>query len=371
MTTIDRPEDGAGFATTLALFSAMTLFDSFTAAQRERAVLPFDSEDRDNWDFLPACGREGLSLRDMTVDQQIMVHQLVGECLRPEAYAKVATTMNLEHVLRQLQAKVFGLSTSAFRDPFRYVFSFFGKPELDQTWGWRLVGHHLSLSFTCVQQRWLASTPMMIGAEPGRFSTLRHLSEEEDLGFELLGALTARERDQAIIHDVSPTDFVTKSVRTISDTEVPGWHPTGRYDLVIGDKDREALTFSKAHPRGIPYGELTGTAQQAFKDLLSCYVDRLQPDLAAQEWKRIEKHGLDGLHFAWAGGTDHSKGHYYRVQGPVTLIEFDNSEDNANHIHTVWRDLTNDFGRDLLMEHLLHDHVGAEHDHVGAEHDHD
>lgn len=361
MTTIDHPEDGSGFTTTLALFSAFTLFDSLTTAQRELAVLPFDSEDRDRWDFLPECGRKGLPLRDMTVDQQITVHQLIGECLRPEAYAKVMSTMNLEHVLRQVQARVFGLSTRAFRDPFRYTFAFFGKPELDRTWGWRLVGHHLSLSFTCVEQRWMASTPMMIGAEPGRFSTLRHLSEEEDLGFEVLRALTPTERDQAIIHHVSPADFVTKSVRRISDKEVPGSHATGRYDLIISDQDREALTFSKADPRGISYGAMQGAAQQAFKSLLSCYIDRLQPELATPEWRRIEERGLDGLHFAWAGGTDYDKGHYYRVQGPVTLIEFDNSEDKANHIHTVWRDLTNDFGRDLLMEHLMDHHVEEQH----------
>nr|WP_051047193.1 DUF3500 domain-containing protein [Nocardia asiatica] len=186
MTTIDAPE-GGGFSSTLGLFAAMTLFDALTTEQRARVLLPFDHEDRNNWDFLPASGRRGLPLRDITHRQQIMVHQLVGECLTAEAYSKAVATMNLEHILRQIQAPIFGLSTADFRDPGGYFFSFFGEPQCDRTWGWRIVGHHLSLNFTFVQQRWLAATPMMIGAEPGRFGTLRHLADEEDLGFALLG----------------------------------------------------------------------------------------------------------------------------------------------------------------------------------------
>ncbi|MCK8646706.1 DUF3500 domain-containing protein [Mycobacterium colombiense] len=358
---MDRPRDGSGFSTTLGLISAMALFDALTTAQRELALLPFESTDRDNWDFLPACGRQGLPLRGMTVDQQGLLHQLVGECLRTEAYARVVATMNLEYVLRHLQASVFGLATHGFRDPFGYTFAFFGKPELEATWGWRLVGHHLSLNFTFVKQRWLAVTPMMFGAEPARFSTLRHLAEEEDLGFELLRSLRPSELEQAVIHPVSPTDFVTKSVRRIADEEHPGDHVTGRWDLMINDDDRKALKFMKAHPRGVSYGSMSTASQQSFKALLSCYIDRLKPDLAAREWQRIEQKGIDALHFAWAGGQDYDHGHYYRLQGPVTLIEFDNSEDNANHIHTVWRDMENDFGEDLLLEHVVQHHLREHH----------
>ena len=219
-TTIDNPSEG-GFSTTPATFGAMTLYDALTTEQRARALLPFGSDDRDNWDFLPASGRRGLPLRDMTHRQQIVVHQLVGECLTPEAYARVLATINLEHVLRQVQAPVFGLSTAAFRDPGGYFFSLSGEPRCDATWGWRLVGHHVSLNFTFVEQRWLASTPMLIGAEPARFATWRHPAEEEDLGFALLGALSPGERDDAIIHTVSPADFVTRSVRRVSGTELP------------------------------------------------------------------------------------------------------------------------------------------------------
>jgi hypothetical protein len=367
MTTIDQPANGAGFSSTLGLFSAMTLFDAFTTEQRARALMPFGHDDRNNWDFLPASGRQGLPLRDMTHQQQIMVHQLIGECLTAEAYARAVATINLEHILRQLQAPVFGLSTAAFRDPGGYFFSFFGQPQCDETWSWRLVGHHLSLNFTFVRQRWLAATPMLIGAEPARFATWRHLADEEDLGFKLLDSLSATERDKAVIHSVSPTDFVTKSVRRIRDVEVPGSHVVGRYDLTISDEDRKALTYLKAHPRGVPYGRLGAQARQAFDALLGCYLDRLKPDQAAVQWELIDQRGRDALHFAWAGATGYDGGHYYRIQGPRTLIEFDNSEDGANHIHSVWRDPENDFGADLLLQHVVEDHLGQDGAHNHAD----
>ncbi len=357
-TTIDNPSEG-GFSTTLATFSAMTLYDALTTEQRARALMPFTSADRDNWDFLPASGRRGLPLRDMTHRQQIMLHQLIGECLTPEAYARVVATISLEHILRQVQAPVFGLSTADFRDPGGYFLSLFGEPQCDATWGWRLVGHHLSLNFTFVEQRWLASTPMLLGAEPARFATWRHLADEEDLGFALLDTFGLEDRAAVIIHPVSPTDFVTKSVRRVADVEFPGSHVVGRYDLVISDEDRKALVYMKGHPRGIAYGAMTSNQRRSFDALLSCYLDRLKPDQAAEQWKVVEEAGRDSLHFAWAGGIAHNEGHYYRIQGPRTLIEFDNSEDNANHIHSVWRDPENDFG-DVLLNHVVADHLGSE-----------
>jgi Protein of unknown function (DUF3500) len=356
MTTIDTSASG-GFSSTLGTFSAMTLYDAFTTEQRQRVLLPFSSQDRDNWDFLPAAGRRGLALRDMTHRQQIMVHQLVGECLTAEAYSRVVATINLEHILRQLQAPVFGLSTADFRDPGGYFFTLFGEPQCDATWSWRLVGHHLSLNFTFVEQRWLAGTPMLFGAEPARFASWRHLADEEDLGFALLEGFTSAEREEVVIHPVSPTDFVTKSVRRIGDVELPGSHVVGRYDLTISDEDREALKYIKAHPRGVAYGRTAPAQRRAFDTLLACYIDRLKPDQAAEQWKIIDDAGRDSLHFAWAGGLDHEHGHYYRIQGPRTLIEFDNSEDNANHIHSVWRDPRNDFGADLLLQHVLAEHL--------------
>lgn len=346
------------------LLTAMQLLDAFTTEQRQRAQLPFADADRDNWDFLPASGRLGLPLRDMTHRQQILVHRLLGSALTPEAYARVVATMTQEHVLRELEAPIIGPSAVEFRDPMGYFFTFFGKPDLEQTWSWRLVGHHLSLNVTVVRQEFVSVTPMLIGSQPGRFGPTRYLGEEEDLGFALLGALSPSQREQAIIHSVSPIDLVTKSVRRIGDVEYPGYFTVGRHFLQIGDEDRKALVYVKAHPRGVPYGSLDEQARKALQDLLECYVRRVRPDQAQIEMDRITRAGIDGLHFAWAGGTDYEHGHYYRLQGPVTVIEFDNTEDGANHIHAVWRDPDGDFGRDLLLEHAVAEHQDYDEGHV-------
>ena len=164
------------------LLTAMQLLDAFTTEQRQRAQLPFEDADRDNWDFLPASGRLGLPLRDMTHRQQILVHRLLGSALTPEAYARVVATMAQEHVLRELEAPIIGPSAVEFRDPAGYFFTFFGKPDLEQTWSWRIVGHHLSLNVTVVRQEFVSVTPMLIGSQPGRFGPTRYLGEGKTWG---------------------------------------------------------------------------------------------------------------------------------------------------------------------------------------------
>jgi hypothetical protein len=182
------------------------------------------------------------------------------------------------------------------------------------------------------------------------------LGEEEDLGFALLHSLDDEQRAQAIIHPVSPADFVTRTVRRIGDVELPDHHGVGRRDAMINDADRQALRYIKAHPRGIAVSALTSSQRRKFYDLLERYVSRAKSGQVGAEMDRIRRAGADALHFAWAGGADYESGHYYRIQGPVTLIEFDNTEDNANHAHSVWRDPENDFGEDLLMKHLVEEH---------------
>ncbi len=310
---------------TRMVLAGMALFDRFTTEQRARVLMPFDHEDRDNWDFLPAGGRLGLPLRDMTHQQQILVHQLIGSAMTPEAYAKVVTTMELEHILREIQAPFMGPLAVQFRDPMGYFLSLFGMPNLDETWGWRFVGHHVSLNVTVVRQRYASLTPMMLGAEPGRFGHIRHLADEEDSGFDLLDSLDGSRRDKAIIHPQSPTDLVTKSVRRVADVEYPGYNVVGRHQLAIDDDDRKALVFMREHPRGVAYGEMSDTQQAKLRAVLECYIGRVKPDQMAYEMDRITAAGIDHLHFAWAGGTDYDHGHYYRIQGPVTIIEFDNA----------------------------------------------
>jgi Protein of unknown function (DUF3500) len=342
---------------TRVTFAAMSFFDGLTAGQREQIVLPFADQNRRNWNFLPESGRRGLPLKALTHQQTLLAHQLIAQSVSMAAYARILQAISLENILREINLEIFGHVARDFRDPGNYVITLFGQPNPDSVWGWRLVGHHVSVNVVVVNQDHLAITPFMIGSEPGRFGPYRILGEEEDLGFALLDALPDEQREIAVIHHRPPADFVTRTVPRIGDIEIPGHHGVGRRDALINDDDRHALRYIKAHPRGIRAGALSGTARQLFDQLLGCYVQRARQELADREMDRIRAHGYEDLHFAWAGGQVVSEPHYYRIQGPVTLIEFDNAEDQANHVHTVWRDPGNDFGDDLLTQYYRDHHA--------------
>jgi hypothetical protein len=351
-------------AATRVTFSAMMLFDGLEAEQRRRVVVPFEDENRLHFNFLPESGRRGLQLRDMTHAQQILVHRLIVLCMTVEGYSRVLSTINLEHLLREINQPLLGHLALEFRDPGNYFFTFFGQPNPDTTWGWRLVGHHLSLNFTIEEQERIVSTPSVIGAEPARFGAFRSLAAEEDLGFALLHSLSAEQRERALIHSVSPAELVTRVVPRIGDEERPPRHGDGRRDVITTPEDAEALRYVKAHPRGVAAGELDAGQQARLEALVECFLER--SPLVMGEMDRVRGAGFDALHFAWAGGTDYDEGHYYRVQGPVTVIEFNNTEDNANHAHSVWRDPTRDFGSaDPLFDHLraAHRTPGEHHTH--------
>jgi hypothetical protein len=355
-----RPRPGGSFDATAITFAAMGLFDGLSADQRARVLLPQDDAARTHWNFLPESGRPGLPLRELDHHQEGLAHSLIAESMSIPAYARVVQVMANEHVLRELNLPVFGHVAATFRDPRGYFLTFFGQPQPDTTWGWRLVGHHLSLNVTVVDGDLVSATPFLLGAEPARFGPFRILGEEEDTAFVLLDDLTNTQRKQAVIHTRPPADFVTRTVATIGEVEYPAYHGVGRRDAMITDDDRRALAYFRAHPRGIRAGDLSPTQRAHFDDLLAHFVERARPGLVGHEMDRIAAAGgVDDLHFAWAGGTCVEQPHYFRIQGPVTLVEFDNAEDDANHVHSVWRDPSNDFGADLLIQHHLdHDHTG-------------
>jgi hypothetical protein len=345
---------------TLMTFTAMSFYDTLDDRDRRRIVVPFaDEDERSHWNPLPESGRRGVPLRDLTHQQGILVHRLICQGMTVEGYAKVLATMNLEHLLRELNAPRMGHVAREFRDPGAYYLTFFDQPQPDALWGWRLLGHHISLNFTVHDQERISATPMMIGAQPARVGVFRPLAEEEDLAFALLRSLSAEQRDRTVIHHLSPADFVTQTVPRIGDEERPARHGVARRDIIVRPEDAEALRYIKSHPRGVAFGELDEGQRARFTELLESYVARVHPTMLGPEMDRIAAAGTDALHFAWAGGTEYSQGHYYRLQGPVTLIEFNNTEDDANHAHSVWRDPANDFGRDLLMEHLAGEHRDA------------
>jgi hypothetical protein len=359
-----HPRPDGSFDATVLTFAAMGFFDSLAGDQRALVLLPHTDPGRTHWNFLPESGRHGLALGELDRHQEVLAHRLIAESMSIPAYARVVQVMSNEHVLRELNLPVFGHVAATFRDARGYFFTFFGQPQPDTTWGWRLVGHHLSINVTVVDGDLVNATPFLLGAEPARFGPFRILGEEEDAAFVLLDELTAGQLEQAVIHTKPPADFVTRTVATIGDIEYPAYHGVGRRDAMITDEDRTALAYFRAHPRGVRVGDLSATQRGHFDALLGQFVERARPALVGFEMDRIAAAGgIDELHFAWAGGTTISEPHYFRIQGPVTLIEFDNAEDNANHVHSVWRDPSNDFAADLLMQHLLeHDHgtQGAE-----------
>lgn len=356
-----HPRPGGSFDATAVTFAAMGLFDGLTAEQRAKVLLPATDPARTHWNFLPESGRHGLALGELDRHQEVLAHRLIAESMSVPAYARVVQVMTNEHVLRELNVPLFGHIAATLRDARGYFLTFFGQPQPDTTWGWRLVGHHLSINLTVLDGDLVNATPFLLGAEPARFGPFRILGEEEDAGFALLDGLTASQREQAVIHSKPPADFVTRTVETIGEVEYPAYHGVGRRDAMITDVDRKALAYFRAHPRGVRVGDLSSAQRAHFDDLLALFVGRARPGLVNFEMDRIAANGgVEEMRFAWAGGTSIDQPHYFRIQGPVTLVEFDNAEDNANHVHSVWRDPSNDFGADLLMQHhFAHDHTGA------------
>ena len=353
-----RPRPGGSFDATVVTFAAMGLFDGLTADQRARVLLPHVDPGRTHWNFLPESGRHGLPLGELDRRQEGLAHRLIAESMSIPGYARVIQVMANEHVLRELNLPVFGHVAATFRDAGGYFFTFFGQPQPDATWGWRLVGHHLSVNITVIDGELLTATPFLLGAEPARFGPFRILGEEEDEAFVLLDSLTAAQQEQAVIHAQPPADFVTRTVASVGEVEYPDYHGVGRRDAMITDEDRKALAYFRAHPRGIRAGDLSPAQRGHFDDLLALFVERARPTLVGREMDRIAAAGgVEELHFAWAGGTTIDQPHYFRIQGGATLVEFDNAEDNANHVHSVWRNPASDFGADLLIQHHLeHDH---------------
>jgi hypothetical protein len=340
--------------------AANALLENLSVEQRARIMFDFDNEaERRNWDFIPKGGRKGLPLKDMDGRQQQLAQQLIAAGVSLTGYTKVVSIMAMENVLREMQRERLGLSAPEFRNPLLYFVSIFNQPNMDETWGWRVVGHHVSLNFTIVGGFFLAGTPSLLGNEPAEFGVVKPLTDDENLGFDLLYALDARQRGQAIIHDVAPPDFVTRVVPRLGAVERPEIYELGFDHYRISEQDREALKYVQAEPRGVPGSSMDREQLSKLTALVENYIGRLPDDVAQGEMDRLRDVGLEQIHFAWAGQPERGKPHYYRLQGPALLIEFDNTQASGNHIHTVIRTPVNDFGDDLLRQHYAEEHGDA------------
>ncbi len=307
--------------------AANDFLGSLDEAQRDKAVFELKDEERTNWHYVPVK-REGLAIRDMRPEQRQLAHGLLSTGLSHQGYLKAMQIMSLERILWELE------NQAPRRDPEYYLITVFGEPTAEGTWGWRFEGHHLSLNFTIVKGELIAETPAFWAANPGKVAGggrdgLRVLAEEEDVARDLVKALDEEQWTKAIIADKAPRDILTKEkpeVAALEDT-------------------------------GIPYTELTEPQQDQLWKLIDTYLGNHRAELAEEERDRVEAE-IEQVKFAWAGGLEFQEGHYYRVQGPSFLLEYCNIQNGALHPHAVWRNFKEDFGRDLLREHLKSAHAG-------------
>ena len=310
--------------------AAVNFLSALTPEQKTKATFDFAGDERKNWHFIPRP-RKGLPIKEMTQEQRLLAHALLATGLSNRGYAKAVSIMSLEAVLAELEKGKVG---GAVRDPENYFFSVFGTPGGDATWGWRLEGHHLSLNYTLSGNADPSMTPSFFGTNPGEVRTgprtgTRVLGTEEELGRTLVKSLTEEQRKVAVLPVAAPKD-------------------------ILNDPKRVDPT----NPEGIPQGKLTPEQSATLVKLVKEYLFRCRPDVAADDWAKVEKAGLDKLHFAWAGGLERGEPHYYRVQGGHFVLEYDNTQNEANHVHSVWRDFDHDFGGDLLKAHLDSAHSG-------------
>ena len=295
---------------------------TLTPEQRATAVFPFNSEERFRWFYTPVS-RKGIALKALNASQREAGLALLRAGLSEQGYDKTQTIRKLEDVLRELEK-----GQGPTRDPDLYFFTFFGEPSADSSWGWRYEGHHCSQNWTIVNGRLIGSSPQFFGANPaevreGPMKGTRVLAAEEDLGRSLVKSLSDRQLKEAVLSASAPRDILTSN-------------------------DRQAAIQDD---KGIAYRDLSREQQGTLLALIEEYLGAQPRSEARARLDKIRAAGFEGIKFAWLGGLEPGEGHYYRVQGSTFLIEFDNTQNNANHIHCVWRDFQGDWGEDLLADH--------------------
>ena len=335
--------------------------------------------ERRRWFYTPT-DHGGLTLHQQRPAQQRAAMKLVASGLSTAGYVTVATTMGLENVLDQAEGFVTLFDRERGRDPGLYYLRVFGEPGADRTWGWRFGGHHVSLNNLVVDGVLVSTTPCFMGADPASSPLLggavnRPLARVEDLARELVDSLSPDLEAQAVLLGKAPSDFVTANRTTVAagNRVIPLagiWRDERFPDDVEQEKlqrlsdaidaaadfeeeDHAAVEYSD-QPKGIPGTDLDPGQREVLKSLLGTYFDRV-PD-GISPLPAYDDAALDAVHFAWAGPTEPGAPHYYRLQGPRLLIEWDNTQRGANHAHSVWRDPTSDFGLDVLAGHRARHH---------------
>ena len=303
------------------------LLESLDAAQRARATFSYLDGERLFW-YYPPLNRHGLPLLAMNDEQQGLAKRIMEASLSEKGYEQACAIIDHELILQEQERAEGSLHWA--RDPGRYYFTIFGDPNGADPWGWRAEGHHLSLHFSVWGRRVISMTPFFFGSNPaevrhGAKRGLRILARREDLAFELMESLDRAQQSQAVIYDKAP------------------------YDILTYNSTRAVLPREE----GLPAQRLDAAQRALLTALVETYVGQVRSDVARHKLEHLRSGGIDHLYVAWAGPVARREGHYYRIHGGNFLVEFDNCQNQANHVHSVWRDLDNDFAQDVLRDHLL------------------
>jgi hypothetical protein len=291
----------------------------------------FRDAERGNFHFFPIA-RRGVSLKQLKFGQRQLGLALMSAALSHVGNQKALTIMSLGDYLRETDK-----TPNIHRDSDQYYFTIFGDPAPNETWGYRVEGFHLSLNVTIVAGRWISVTPSFFGAIPatvpdGPRKGLQVLQQETELGRALAQSFTAEQRK---IGFGKIPDFKTETVG----------------GLITGNQRR----IKRGEPRGVAVSQMTLEQREVLLKLVRVHIGRIRKELADQDLARIDRAGTGKIHFIWAGGLEPGEPHHYLIQGPTFLIEYDNTQDQANHIHCVCRDFDNDFG-DAIQEHYQNHH---------------
>jgi hypothetical protein len=313
--------------TTTMETAAKNFLAALTPEQRAKAVYKFEADERFDWHFIPKP-RKGLPLKEMTAWQKHLAHALFSAGLSQQGYAKAVTVMSLEDQLRILEAG----QKAPTRDPELYFVTIFGEPSTTAPWGYSMEGHHVSQNYTVVGNK-VIDSPSFYGANPAEIKTgprkgLRVLAAEEDAARELMMSLDDGQKKVALVDATAYKDIFTMNSR------------------------KAAL---EGQPSGLAASKLNSKQLAMLNTLLEVYAENVPEQLAQTRMEMVKKAGKN-INFAWAGVLERGGPHYYRLQAPTFLIEYDNTQNDANHIHSVWRDFSGDFGLDLLKAHYESSH---------------
>lgn len=312
------PRDSRGQIVERMTRTAQALVAATDERQRRALVLPFDAQ-REDWHYVPRR-RAGLPFGSMSAAVSTAAMALLHAGLGDTGVRRIEGTRRLEAILREREG--------TWRDPDNYAVAIWGTPGT-VPWGWRIEGHHLSLNFTVLGPERVAVTPAFWGANPARaHDGFRLMGAVEDAGRSLIRALPDALRREALIAERSFGDIVAGPGR---------------------ENDIGA-------PRGLTLARMSQADRDTAMRITAGFLEALSPDLAQLQTRRLREGGIEQLRFAWAGPTGDGQPYYFRLHGPVTLIELDNTQNNANHVHSVWRDLAADFGRDMLADHYRRQH---------------